>query len=154
MAHPQDKVICRIAYGLLTFAALWLYGAAWAYSRAQEKLETWERTEGEVIELVQERRSGRHGGTVWHPRFSFTAVDGKCYSVKDACGDDPPAYKLGAKVPVLYSREEPEDAVIHSWHGLYGLCLACSIFGVGFGFLGAVFYWGAHYEPKVYKAPR
>ncbi len=141
MAHPQDKVMRRNAYGILCFAAVLLYGAAWLFSNAREKVENWERSPAVVVEKVRATKQRKHVRSRTRYRYivEFTAADGQQYRVRNQTiyfsGAD---YDIGEKVEVVYPPDCPEKALIPSFRGLYlwstALALvggAQALFGVG-----------------------
>jgi len=85
------------------------------------------KTYGIIAEL---HRSDDVSGVTYRPVFSFMDTSGNQYNVYSSLGDDPPKYKVGDKVPVVYDPEQPQKAQIDSFLDLYGLPLAMVIIAV------------------------
>lgn len=97
--------------------------------------------QGEVVSLKRERSSGRRGGSSYYPIFRFTAQDGQEYRVKHNQGSNPPAWKKGEKVELLYLPDEPEKAVPNTFWGKYGASVILVVMGCGFTALGSFVAW-------------
>ncbi len=98
--------------------------------------------QGEVVSLKRERSSGRRGsGTSYYPVFRFTAQDGREYRVKHNQSSNPPAWKKGEKVELIYLPDNPETAVPNTFWGKYTVSVFLSVFGMVFGGAGAAVAW-------------
>lgn len=84
---------------------------------AREKRATWNRAEATVTELERVNTSDTSGQT-WRPVFSLP-VEGKVYLIRSSSSSNPPAYKVGEKVEMLYPSENPTEAVTNTFWGLY-----------------------------------
>lgn len=96
--------------------------------------------QGEVVSLKRERGSGRRGSP-YHPVFRFTAQDGQVYQVKHNQGSNPPAWKKGEKVELIYLPDNPEKAVPNTFWGKYAVPFILAILGAGFTVLGSFVAW-------------
>ena len=98
--------------------------------------------QGEVVSLKRERCSGRRGsGTSYYPVFRFTAQDGREYRVKHNQGSNPPAWKKGEKVELIYLPDNPQKAFPNTFWGKYTVSVFLSVFGMVFGGVGAAVAW-------------
>ncbi len=134
-----------VAYVCLALSAAFLYGAAAFFSKAQEKLDSWERAEGTVISFKRERRNSK---AAYYPQFRFTAADGQLHTVTSNSGSRPPAYEVGEKVEVLYSAADPGEAVINSFMGLYIPSLVLGFMGLFPGVMSCVLFCEARHQEK------
>lgn len=98
--------------------------------------------QGEVVSLKRERSTGRRGSkTTYYPVFRFTAQDGREYRVKHNQGSNPPAWKKGEKVELIYLPDNPEKALPNTFWGKYTVSVFLGIFGLVFGGLGTAVAW-------------
>jgi hypothetical protein len=116
------------------------------------------RARGEVVDLIEEqppRRAGeqprmreedaRPAGPVYRAVILFSTADGRAVRFLSRLATNPPAYKLGEQVMVLYDPGHPETASIDSfadrwlgvvmWESVAALCLLAS--GVPLGLRAA-----------------
>ncbi|WP_111657207.1 DUF3592 domain-containing protein [Isoalcanivorax indicus] len=91
---------------------------------------------GQVVALDASRSSD--GGTTWRPVVSFRAGDGQTYRFSSQVSSNPPAYKRGETVTVLYAPEQPDNARIKGLFSLWGGVLICALVGVMFTSVGGV----------------
>lgn len=75
------------------------------------------------------RRSG--GGTTYAPKVEFKAADGSAYVFKSSVSQNPPAYKKGDSVNVIYNPDNPHKAEINSLMSIWGLVIIMSFLGSG-----------------------
>lgn len=98
--------------------------------------------QGEVVSLKRERSSGRRGSrTSYYPVFRFTSQDGREYRVKHNQGSNPPAWKKGEKVELIYLPDNPETAVPNTFWGKYAFPFILAIFGTAFTVMGSFVAW-------------
>ncbi len=103
---------CILIFANLFFAGFCLWGAYAGYiswTLEQEGVTT----TGTVVRL-EESDSAEGGCCVYSPVIEFT-VDGQTYSFDGDTASDPPAYRVGEEVSVLYHPDEPETAQINKW---------------------------------------
>ena len=101
--------------------------------RSIHQQNSWLHAEGTVVRFEGRTSSARHGGT-WAPVFQFTTPDdGQLHTVTSRIASSPPAYSVGESVRVLYSAENPQDAIINSFFQLY----LTPLFLIFFGFVWA-----------------
>lgn len=73
----------------------------------------------------------------YYPVVSFTTAQGYLYIFTDGEGSDPPTYKVGEAVEVLYNPDDPRDATIHSWMSIWMGPLWITVIGL-FPILGLI----------------
>ena len=56
---------------------------------------------------------------MYHPVYAFKTEDGQEITREDKLGSNPPAFKDGQEVQVLYSPRNPQRAKIKTFSGLY-----------------------------------
>lgn len=93
---------------------------------AWERRDTWNRGQATVIEL-EKVESSSNGGETWRPVFSLSA-EGKEYNIRSSSSSNPPAYRIGEQVEMLYPAENPAAAVTNTFSGLY--ILPCVVLGM------------------------
>jgi hypothetical protein len=75
----------------------------------------------------------------YYPRFVFTTPDGRPFSISSNTGTNPPAFKLGQRVDVLYDPANPGDARIDTAVQLWLVPMVLSFIGLVFICIAAVF---------------
>lgn len=124
-------------FSIFLFVGLALLGgAAFAYQRHVQFLEKAHTAVGTVIELKYQR-SGKSGGT-YHPVFTFTAENGKRYTIHSDSGTSPPTYHVNEKVTVLYDPQSPQDAMTSDFFSQWGVSIILGIMGSVFILIYAV----------------
>jgi len=101
-----------------------LLGSAWLFQRAAEFDETAITAPGTVINLIKsvESRHSRDGfdrrssSIAYTPVVAFIDSRGRRQEMQSDVSSNPPAYKRGEQVTVLYDPDNPEFAVIDDWH--------------------------------------
>ena len=68
------------------------------------------RTPGIVTSLVSS--SDSHGGVTYHPIVAYTDGHGRKVAFRDSVGTNPPMYRAGQAVTVLYAPDEEARAVV------------------------------------------
>jgi Protein of unknown function (DUF3592) len=85
----------------------------------------------EVTGVVVDFRAGSSGGggTMHHPVVEFRTEDGEVVEFASPYGQNPPAYRVGQRVPVLYDPDRPETAALRSFASLWLACLVTALLG-------------------------
>lgn len=103
----------RGATPLLGVCAVMLLAAGMYQARDIARLQSSGlRAPGEVIRLQSEFSSGRNGGYSYYPIVRYRTARNVIREFKDSIGSNPPSYRPGDKVTVLYSADNPRDVVI------------------------------------------
>ena len=128
--NPPGKVLSnvfRIFACLLAVAvAVELVIGLVLLNEAWERRDTWNRGQATVIEL-EKVASSSNGGETWRPVFSLSA-EGKKYNIRSSSSSNPPAYRVGEQVEMLYPAENPAEAITNTFAGLY--VLPCAVLGM------------------------
>lgn len=106
--------IAGVIFAMVGFLML-LGGGLWAHSTSTF-IDDAGSAQGEVIELVARRSSD---STTYAPRYRFVVEGQQAYTVISSSSSSPPAYDVGEQVKVLYDPENPTDAKIDSFMGLW-----------------------------------
>jgi len=85
------------------------------------------RTAGSVTSLSPSRSSD--GGTTYHPLVSYRDSAGRTVVFRDSTGTNPPLYRVGEVVTVLYLPGEPDRAIID--RGLWNWLPAVILYVLG-----------------------
>jgi hypothetical protein len=72
----------------------------------------------------------QNGGVAYAPIFSFSASDGRIYTITSSVGANPPAFSIGQAVTILYDKANPANAKIDSVGQLW-------FFSIFFGIMGS-----------------
>lgn len=108
----------RIGYVLmgLVFLVAGIGLAGWGYVTVKNKLDgtNYVKTEGTVLSL-REVESTENSDVTWVPIIKFTDKSGVEHTFESTVSSDPPAYKVGDKVELLYPEGRPDDVFINSW---------------------------------------
>ena len=106
------KLGCMAVLINLFFMAFCLWGVYAGY--VGWKLQTsGEKTEGTVVRL-NEQSDSEGGCCTYVPIVEFNA-GGRAYSFDGGTASDPPAYRVGERVPVIYDPSDPQTAQIDKW---------------------------------------
>jgi hypothetical protein len=93
-------------------------------------------TVGEVIRLERSYSGGQVGGYEYAQVFSFSAADGRSYTVTSDVSSSPAGFDIGEQVNVRYDPKNPNDAKIHTFlqtWGSAGISLFVGAMFLGFG---------------------
>ena len=114
-------------YGALLIAGLLLlYFANKNYISSKDLFNNGVKTKAKVIDLIKIRSDD---GYTYKPVFEYTNRFDETVAFTSDISSSPPAYKVGATVMVVYSKEDTEERRIVSFWGLYRwsiilLCIA------------------------------
>jgi hypothetical protein len=95
--------------------ALGLFGGGVYFAAFQaELLLHGERAAGVVVELERGTSSTTRGSGApgWFPIVTFETADGRTVRFRHRTGGNPPDYRKGDRVPVIYLPDAPENALI------------------------------------------
>jgi Protein of unknown function (DUF3592) len=94
-------------------------------------------TEGTITALMP-KQDGSDASVTYAPMFTFTAKDRQSYTVTSNASANPPEFKVGEKIRVLYEPDRPDGARIDSFWQLWSLAMIFGIVGTvttGAGYL-------------------
>ncbi len=125
-------------FGIVGFGML--IGCGLFIISTREFLAVAKGTDGSVVRLEYERSGSKSGGS-YYPIVRFLLRTGETIEFSSSVGSNPPSYRRGEPVRVLYDPTAPESAEIDSFFSLWFAPILL-------GFLGSVFsafgvgYWG------------
>ena len=123
---------------ILTIAGLasagLLLGSLFSFFQARMYINRAHKAQGKVVKLVERSIGG--GNHDFFPVFSFTASDGREYTVTQLISR--PRFKAGAQVQVLYEPGNPMGAKIDHWMNFYLSAALMGVIGVAVGLAGLI----------------
>ncbi|ABU59676.1 DUF3592 domain-containing protein [Roseiflexus castenholzii] len=82
----------------------------------QNQIATMVKAQGAVVEVVSRTRTqGEKRSTLHYAVVEFRTANGETIRFEDTMGSNPPAYRVGDAVEVLYDPQTPQSAMIDSW---------------------------------------
>lgn len=118
-------------FAMIPIGLLLLVAAAWSVWSTKTWLARTLETEGVVVEMVRVRDSDDKG-YLFFPIVRFETADGRTHEFESSLRTNPPAYRPGEAVPVVYDPAVPGAATIR---GVLSLWLTPIILG----FIGTIF---------------
>jgi len=113
-----------------------LLASYFAYSNTETFLESADRSSGQVIDLRQ-TDPGSDGSPTYAAVVEYIDRGGQRHTVVDSFSSDPPSYRKGDDVMILYNRNNPSDARIDRGVWNYWLSGICGSLGALFTLLGS-----------------
>lgn len=110
--YNRLQIGCLTIFFNLFFAAFCIWGV-FAANTAWQLEQTGIATEGTVVEM-EESSSADSGCCVYSPIIEFS-VNGQTYRFEGDVASDPPEYRVGETVPVIYNPADPNTAQINKW---------------------------------------
>jgi hypothetical protein len=110
-------------------------GCFFAFTRTKRFLASAQEARAEVIGLQQ--RHGNNQGRVYYPVLRYRTQAGATKEVVSSVGSNPPRYKEGDSVVVLYDPAQPGDVRIHSFFNVWVGPLVLGVLGVIMTLVGA-----------------
>ena len=121
-----SKVFRIFSYLVAVAVAVELVIGLVLLNNAWERRDTWNRGQA-TVSALEKVESSSDAGETWRPIFSLSA-GGKEYSISSSSSSNPPAYRVGEQVEMLYPDENPAEAVTNTFAGLY--ILPCAVLGM------------------------
>jgi hypothetical protein len=110
-------------------------------------------TTGKIVNLVPVADK-ENDSTNYAPIFSFTAGDGRTYTVTSNTSSNPPEFSPGQEVRVLYAPRNPSHARLKSTIQLWLVSMICAPLGAIYAGLGSVLlYFDRRYRRKIATSP-
>ena len=123
-------IVFSLVGGLLVLIGVFIFIRTRIFiSKAQE-------VKGTVIQMVWS--SSSEGGGGYSPVYQFKTIDGQTIVVSDSLSSNPPMFKEGQTIDVLYDPENPQKARIKKWMSLYFVSILLGGMGLIFGGVGVV----------------
>jgi len=113
----------------------------WVYSREQAFVAGASHVTGTVVDLS--RGSGSSGGSVYYPVFAFRTDRGDSVQVRANAGSNPPSWRVGDRVEVLYDPADPQAARMAGFFHLHIGSFVFGILAVVFGAIGGIWLYVA-----------
>jgi len=137
---PTWVFVVAIVFLLIGLGAL--PGSVYFYVKEKQFEKIAVSAPGTVIDLIKkERRSDNNRRTlVYVPVIQFTDQNGKLQEYHSPHGSNPPDYKHGDKVMILYEPDNPEFAKMDDWQR-YLWVVVFGIFGIAFSASSALMWW-------------
>jgi hypothetical protein len=121
-------VIFGLVGGLLAAIGLFIFIHTRLFiGRAQE-------VKGTVVRMVY--RHSSEGGGGYSPVYQFRTITGQTVEVQDGLSSNPPMFREGQIIDVLYDPANPQKARIKRWMSLYFLPVFLGGMGLLFGGIG------------------
>ena len=132
----SEMVIFSLAFGGVGFILTAL--ALFFLVRTRSFLGIAQKAQGTVIRMVYSPDSDGGGG--YSPVYTFRTMSGQVIEVTDRLSTNPPQFKEGQIIDVLYDPDNPNSARINKWFNLYFVPMLLGFLGLVFGGIGvAVF---------------
>lgn len=128
--EPSKALIIVVASIFMLIGCVVLHFGGGKIMEAKELERHGIRTQATVCKLIIEKDS--EGDSHYYPVFQFHTPDGTQHKVKGNTGSNPPAWKKGEQLQVIYPAEKPEEAVSDTFGGLWGAGVFLSAFGLIF----------------------
>lgn len=130
------RMIEYVYTGMLLVSLMLIYFALKNYNSSKELLADGIKTRAKVIELI---RVSSDDGYTYKPVFEYTDKLNNIVTFESSVSSNPPSYKIGDNVNIIYSRDSDERKVVSFW-GLYRwttilLCIASPLLIIGGGYL-------------------
>lgn len=109
--------------------------AVFILMRTRSFIGSSQEVKGKVVRNVY--RSSSDGGG-YAPVFGFTTIDGRYVEVEDKLESNPPQFREGEVLDILYDPQNPSRARVKKWMNLYFTPLLLGGMGVVFGGVGVV----------------
>ena len=126
------KFLSRLGkFFLIPIGLSLLLGAAWSVWSTQKWIDRTDEVEGKVVEMVR-IRDRDDGGYMYAPFVRFQTIEGRTVEFQSTLSSNPPGYRTGQTVSVLYDPDDPQSAAIR---GVFSLWLTSIVLG----FIGSAF---------------
>ena len=128
----------KVLFSLFTVIGLGASIAAWLmFESRQAFLAAAQPAEGTVVELDLVRSSSGSGSSYsYYPIVRFRTAGGEEIRFGSKVGSNPPSYRRGERIGVLYDPQTPELAEIDGFFSLWGGVLILGLIGLVFGTVG------------------
>jgi hypothetical protein len=134
------KVLNIISGVFTTVGVGMLVGSFFIFSNTRGFIARASETQGRVIALDRSHSSSssssRSSSSTYKPVVEFNAATGKRIEFISSVGTNPPSYRVGESVTVLYNPADPYSARIKSFFSLWFAFLIVSFLGFVFTIIG------------------
>ena len=124
----------RIGYVLMglffMLVSVILFGwGIYSYMNKTENFKTYKSTEGTVTRMRVVPPNDNSGET-YAPIFKYKDAAGKEYTYESKHSSDPPDYKVGERVQLIYDPADPEEVYVDSFREKWVLTIVLFICGI------------------------
>lgn len=123
-------------FALIPIGLLLLLGAAFAVWSTNAWLSRAVEVNGSVVEMVRVRDSDSTG-YLFTPLVQFRTMDGRTIEFQSTLRTNPPTYRSGEAVSVLYDPDEPNSAAIRGFFSLWFMPMILAFIGTVFLAIGS-----------------
>jgi len=106
------------------------------FIRTRIFLSTAQEVKGTVIRMVYSHNS--EGGGGYSPVYQFRTLEGQTIEAGESMSSNPPMFREGQVIDVLYDPRNPQKARIKKWMSLYFVSVLLGGMGLVFGGVGVV----------------
>ena len=133
------KLLKTIKYVFLIAGIGMLIGTLITFKSTYEFLKISVASQGTIVKLIASRSTSSSGNsTVYRPVVQFIDQNGNQVEFVSSTGSNPPSYKIGEEVEVLYNPESPNEAKIKGFFTLWGGITVLGILGIAFSSVGGL----------------
>ena len=129
------ELIIGIVFSLVGFLLAAI--AIFLFIRTRIFLGTAQEVKGTVIRMVYSS-GGSEGGGGYSPVYQFRTLEGQTIEAGDSMSSNPPMFREGQIIDVLYDPRNPQKARIKKWMSLYFVSVLLGGMGLVFGGVGVV----------------
>ncbi|MFP4299964.1 MAG: DUF3592 domain-containing protein [Spirulinaceae cyanobacterium] len=139
----RSKHPILIGFLFSTLGILTLIFCAISYQKTRTFIATANTAEGTVMAVEKSRlfTAKPNSGSSSHPIVRFTTEAGETIEFRSNVGSNPPTYRPGETIPILYPPENPQRATINSFSSLWLLILIFTVVGGSFTISGVSALW-------------
>ncbi|MCA6115956.1 DUF3592 domain-containing protein [Bradyrhizobium sp. WSM 1738] len=139
-------------FALIPIGLLLLVAAAWSVWSTKTWLARTLEVEGVVVEMVRMRDS-EDKGYLFAPVVRFETADGRTHEFESGLRTNPPAYRTGEVVAVVYDPAVPDAAKIRGVLSLWFMPIILGFIGTIFFGIGTFMIAMSNWASRVLKAP-
>jgi hypothetical protein len=152
MEHPTIFLSRLGKFALMPVGLLLLFAAAWSVWSTKTWLARTLEVQGVVIEMVRMRDS-EDKGYLFSPIVRFETADGRTHEFQSGLRTNPPAYRTGEVVSVVYDPAVPGAATIRGVLSLWLMPIILAFIGTIFIAIGAAMIAMSNWASRVLDQP-
>ncbi|MBX7172314.1 MAG: DUF3592 domain-containing protein [Pyrinomonadaceae bacterium] len=121
-----------LSAGMGLVGAFLLFFAVKRFIQTVIFLRSAEQTEGKIVRFIESKNNDRL--TMYLPVFDYQPALGKTYRQKAEVASNPPEYKIGEAVTILFMKKSPQNSRLKSFSELWLITAVLLLFGAAFTF--------------------
>ena len=129
----NTSIIIGIVFSLV--GGLLLAIGLFIWIRTRSFINSSQETKGTVVRMLY---SSDSDGSGYAPVFKFTTITGQSVEVAEKVYSNPPQFREGQVIDILYDPQNPYRARVKKWSTLYFVPLLLGGMGVVFGGIGVL----------------